>query len=92
MEDMINKILTDMIKSGELELGWNFNIKEFKLMRIHLNVLGHFKNLDDSIKCDIFYYEFGKEFTKVVFISKEVFDRYMIQNNRDNNINNLLDL
>ena len=84
MEDMINKILTDMIKSGELELGWNNNIKEFKL--------GHFKNLDDSIKCDIFYSEFGKEFTKTVFISKEVFDRYMIQNNRDNNINNLLDL
>ena len=84
MEDMINKILTDMIKSGELELGWNNNIKEFKL--------GNFKNLYDSIKCDIFYYEFGKEFTKTVFISKEVFDRYMIQNNRDNNINNLLDL
>lgn len=84
MEDMINKILTDMIKSGELELGWNNNIKEFKLV--------NFKNLYDSIKIDIFYSEFGKEFTKTVFISKEVFDRYMIQNNRDNNINNLLDL
>ena len=84
MKDMINKILTDMIKSGELELGWNNNIKEFKL--------GHFKNLDDSIKCDILYHEFGREFIKTIFISKEVFDRYMIQNNRDNNINNLLDL
>ena len=69
MEDMINKILTDMIKSGELELGWNNNIKEFKLV--------NFKNLYDSIKIDIFYAQIGKDCTNTVFISKEDGDRDM---------------
>lgn len=87
-EDVANRILADMIDSGELELGWYGDVKEFRL--------GYFKIVGDglfegSLKCDIIYLENNREFIKAINISKEIIDKYMIQDNRDNIINKLLD-
>jgi hypothetical protein len=87
-EDILNKILVDMIDSGELELGWNGGIKEFRV--------GYFKVIENglfegALKCDIIYLEYGREFIKAFSISKEIIDKYMLQDNRDNIINKLLD-
>lgn len=81
--DLLNQILMDMLDSGELELGWNRDIKEFRL--------GYFKLYDDYLKCDIIFMEFGKKFVKTISIRREVIDRYMIQDSRNTIINDLLD-
>jgi hypothetical protein len=61
---VVFEILSEMVESGEVQLGWNGDIKEFKI-----DILNNLPSGDYF--CTLLYSDNGRNLSKSVFISSD---------------------
>lgn len=64
-KSIIYEILSEMVESGDLEIGWNRNIKEFKI-----DVVSNLPGSGDYF-CTLLYSDNGRNLSKSVVVQYE---------------------